>query len=81
MATNDGTITTTDDNPIALEAAEAAFEKIRAEMAALKPEEIERINADIPTPATIALGAYDRLRGLRGGDCPEAAGTHRHASG
>jgi hypothetical protein len=53
------------DSPIALEAAEAAFEKIRPEMAALKPEEVARVNADIPTAVTIALGAYEQLLGLR----------------
>jgi hypothetical protein len=42
-----------------------AFEALREERAALEPEKLAQVNADIPTAATIALGAFERLRPLR----------------
>jgi hypothetical protein len=47
------------------ENAALAFAALRDERAALDPEKLAQINADIPTAATIALGAFERMRPLR----------------
>jgi hypothetical protein len=47
------------------EDAAKAFDALRDERAALDPDELVQINADIPTAATIALASFERLRPLR----------------
>jgi hypothetical protein len=47
------------------EDAALAFEALREERAALAPEKLVQINADISAAATIALGSFERLRPLR----------------
>jgi hypothetical protein len=65
MATEDegrGTVAAISGAP---ERAQAALEKLRPKLAALRPEEVLPVNIDIPTAASIALGAHERLLGLR----------------
>jgi hypothetical protein len=49
----------------AAEVSAVAFEKLREERATLKAEELVRIDTDIPSAVTIALGTYERIRPLR----------------
>jgi hypothetical protein len=45
--------------------AERAFVEVRAELAALRPEEVRRVTVDLPFAVTLALGAAPRLAALR----------------
>jgi hypothetical protein len=67
MATQDDTRHVNgQDAPVQIdEDAAMAFEALREERAALDPQKLVQINADIPTAATIALGSFQRLRSLR----------------
>jgi hypothetical protein len=47
------------------EFAQGAFEKVKPQLLAMAPEEVLRVTADIPTAASIALGAYGRMVALR----------------
>jgi hypothetical protein len=47
------------------ELAQAALDKLRPRLAALRPEEVLPVNVDIPTAASIALGAHERMLELR----------------
>jgi hypothetical protein len=47
------------------ELAQVAFEKVKPKLAALAPGEVLQVNLDIPTAASIALGAHERLLELR----------------
>jgi hypothetical protein len=47
------------------EFAEAAFEKVKPQLLALRADELEYLNSDIPNAASIALAAYGRMMELR----------------
>ncbi len=45
--------------------AEKAFAEVKAELAALPPDEVRRVTVDVPFAVTLALGAVPRLAALR----------------